>query len=224
MQFLIYIIFIYLIPLIAFIKLLNTYNTSNENKNSSKLSGFEIARKIMDKNELNNMYIVEKKGSFTDIYDKNLKVVKLSTPVFNEENIYSLSMSSYIASYAILSNKEDKMINLKLQLDQLFRIITYFTYIILLVGICLQSESILKISFLILLINIIYRGISFIIDKKVIYLAYDNLKELELFNNEEEKSITMILKTIRLYNLSIIILCLQDGINTIKEMIDNSKR
>jgi len=115
MQFLIYIIFIYLIPLIAFIKLLNTYNTSNENKNSSKLSGFEIARKIMDKNELNNMYIVEKKGSFTDIYDKNLKVVKLSTPVFNEENIYSLSMSSYIASYAILSNKEDKMINLKLQ-------------------------------------------------------------------------------------------------------------
>jgi Zn-dependent membrane protease YugP len=208
----------------AFIKLLSTYNVTNEKKNSKTISGFEVARKIMDKNKLEDLYIVEKRGSFTDTYNQNQKVVKLSTSVFNDENLYSLAMSSYIASYAVLSNKEDKTINLKLSLDQFFKLLTYFFYIVFLFGICLNLEGIQKVAFLILLIIIIYRAIGMFIDKKTIYLAYDELKELDLFTQEEEKEIVNILKTIKFYNLSSIILCLQDGISAIKEIIDNSKR
>ena len=60
---------VYLIPLIAYVLIVHTYKKYNTENNNKELSGFEIARNILDKHNLEDMYIIEKIGMFTDTYD-----------------------------------------------------------------------------------------------------------------------------------------------------------
>ena len=52
-----------IIPLIAQIYVSSRYKKYSDLENGKGLSGFEIARKILDKNGLKDIYIVETKGS-----------------------------------------------------------------------------------------------------------------------------------------------------------------
>ena len=66
------------IPAIAQIGISVNYNKYKNIENSKKLSGFDVARKILDKNGLQNVHVVEVRGNLTDHYDPSRKVVRLS--------------------------------------------------------------------------------------------------------------------------------------------------
>ena len=57
---------ILIIPAIASLNISSTYKKYKIVDNKNKLSGFEVARKVLDANGLNDMYIVEVKGELTD--------------------------------------------------------------------------------------------------------------------------------------------------------------
>ena len=55
-----------------------TFNKYKKVANIKGKSGGEIAREILDKYDLKNIYVVETKGNLTDHYDPNRKVIRLS--------------------------------------------------------------------------------------------------------------------------------------------------
>ncbi len=216
------ILLVYLIPLFAYINLKNTIENNKDN-NKKELSGFEVARNILDFNKLDKMYIVEKRGYLTDIYDKNHVAVKLSTTSFHDTTLYAMLMASFISSEAILVNK-DNQISLKLILNPLFDFITYIIYILILIGICTKTTSTLYFALTLLLITIIYHLIIYIVNNKLITNSTDNLYRLEYYQPEDKDQIDKINNAIRFYNLAHIVLCLIYLFGKIKELINESKR
>ena len=79
----------FIIPLIAQIYVSATYKKNSKKDNAFGLTGYDVARKILDKNELNNLYVVETKGTMTDHYDPTRKTVKLSTDVYHGKSVAS---------------------------------------------------------------------------------------------------------------------------------------
>ena len=75
-------IVIILIPIIAQINISTSYGKYKKLGNSKKISGFEVARKILDANGLDDIYVVETSGNLTDHYDPSRKVIKLSRDIF----------------------------------------------------------------------------------------------------------------------------------------------
>jgi len=69
--------------------------------NKKGLTGFETARKILDKNGLNNVHVVETKGVLSDHYDPIRKVVRLSTDNFHGDSIAAVSIAAHEASHAV---------------------------------------------------------------------------------------------------------------------------
>ncbi len=65
-----------IIPLLAQIKIMSAYNKYKEEEIDNKLSGQEVARKILDANGLSNIYVVEVQGELTDHYDPTRKTVR----------------------------------------------------------------------------------------------------------------------------------------------------
>ena len=55
------------------------YSKYKKVQNVKGKSGAEVAREILDKNGLQDIYVVETKGNLTDHYDPQRKVVRLST-------------------------------------------------------------------------------------------------------------------------------------------------
>jgi Zn-dependent membrane protease YugP len=91
--------FIITISAQVFVK--SSYNQYRKIGNRKNLTGFEIARKILDKHGLENIHVVETKGMLTDHYDPRRKVVRLSTEVFHGDSIASISIAAHEASHAI---------------------------------------------------------------------------------------------------------------------------
>ena len=61
------------LPAIAQVLVTSNYSKYKNIENENELSGFEIARKILDEHGLKEIYIVETKGNLTDHYDPKEK-------------------------------------------------------------------------------------------------------------------------------------------------------
>ena len=90
-----------ILPVIASININMTYKKYKKVNNSKKLTGFDVARKILDENGLNNMYIVEVRGNLTDHYDPRQKVVRLSSEIFHGETIAAAAVAAHECGHAI---------------------------------------------------------------------------------------------------------------------------
>ena len=97
-------IIILIIPILAQIKVTKTYSKFKKVHNKNKLSGFEVARKILDANGLDDIYVVETPGNLTDHYDPSRKVVKLSTDVLNTYISFPFSISIKSSNIGIISS------------------------------------------------------------------------------------------------------------------------
>ena len=90
-----------LIPLIAQINVSSTFAKYKQIANSKSLCGQEVARAILDAHGLNNVHIVEVRGTLSDHYDSNQKVVRLSSDVFHGETIGALAVAAHECGHAI---------------------------------------------------------------------------------------------------------------------------
>ena len=100
MNILLYIL-ILIIPIIAQLRVTSAYNKYKRIENSNGLSGFEVARKILDANGLDDIYVVETNGNLTDHYDPSRKVIKLSKDIFHGTTIAASSVAAHECGHAI---------------------------------------------------------------------------------------------------------------------------
>ena len=73
----------FIISLAAQIYVNVSYRKYKNIENSKGLTGFDVARKILDENGLKDIYVTEVRGNLTDHYDPVRKVIRLSTDIFH---------------------------------------------------------------------------------------------------------------------------------------------
>ena len=74
--------------LIVHIFMRKSYHELVNEDNNSKLSGFEIAQKVVEKLNVKEPHIIKKKGLLLDHYNYERNVIKLSPEVFDGTDIY----------------------------------------------------------------------------------------------------------------------------------------
>ena len=120
---------ILVVPLIASININSTYKKYKMVANKKGLSGFEVARKILDENGLKDMYIVEVRGELTDHYDPTQKVLRLSTDIFHGETIAAAAVAAHECGHAIQDKEGYVMMKIRSALVPVVNLVTYAAYI-----------------------------------------------------------------------------------------------
>ncbi len=143
------IIAILIIPLIAQLNISSAYKKYSKKKIKTNKTGFEVARKMLDDNGLESVYIVETKGKLTDHYDPRRKVVKLSTDIYHGNTIAATAVAAHEVGHAI--QDKDKYFYLKLR-SLIFPIVNVATSL---------SYFIILGSFLFASLGLLYVGIAF---------------------------------------------------------------
>lgn len=171
-----------------------TYKKYRKTKTKNNLSGFEVARKIIDNYDLNNIYITESRTELISRYDSNRKVIRLTNKVFNDESIVSCAISSIEASHAILDKKNDKMFQIKDKINPFLNVLTVAGYLVTIIGCFFGHVNTiiagLSIIDILLLINIIFYSV----EKKAIKIALIELVDNDLVVKNELKKIEELLK------------------------------
>lgn len=176
---------ILLIPCCAYSVISYNYSKYKESSLKGKISGFEVARKILDDNDLKDMYIVEIKGNLNDHYDFNQKVIRLSTDVYHGENITSAVVASRVCEYAIQDKVDNKLFKIGATLNPIIKFDVYAAYILFIIGLCLQDFGIVKVSSLLMGLALIYRVATLPVEFTIMKNAKSILSKLGILNKKE---------------------------------------
>ncbi len=79
----------------------SSYKKYSKQMSYSGMTGAEVARTILDRNNLSNVRVEPVAGQLTDHYDPRSKVVRLSEGNFNKNSIAAVSVAAHECGHAI---------------------------------------------------------------------------------------------------------------------------
>lgn len=133
------ILLIILIPLIAQVKISSSYNRYKKEKNTCKLTGQEVARRILDENGLQDIHVIEIKGELTDHYDPTRKVVRLSTDIFHGDTVAAAAVAAHECGHAIQDKENYTFLRIRSAIYPVVNVATSVSYYIILIGFLFQA-------------------------------------------------------------------------------------
>lgn len=185
----------FLITLFAQIKVKSTYNKYSNKNTKEKLSGFEIARIILDSNDLKNIHIVEVKGNLTDHYDPQNKVVRLSTNVFHDSSIASVAVAAHECGHAIQDKENYTFMRIRAKLVPVVNFINKTGYIATLLGIIFSVFDLLIIGIFMLLITLLFQLVTLPVEFDASKRAKIKIEKLNLATKDEQEGVNKMLSS-----------------------------
>ena len=174
-----------IIPLIAQINVSSTFAKYKQVANSKGMCGQEVARTILDANGLNNVHVVEVRGTLSDHYDSNQKVVRLSTDVFHGETIGALAVAAHECGHAIQDKENYAMLRIRAFLVPVVNLITYSAYIMFFVSLFLQMMDFILVAVAAVFMSLIFQLVTLPVEFDASKRAMKQLNKLSLVNKKE---------------------------------------
>ena len=176
-----------IIPSLAQSKVTTAYNKFSRVKNSSNLNGKQVARKILDKNNLSNVKIGEVSGQLTDHYNPGTKTVNLSSSIYNDTSIASLAVAAHECGHAIQHKENYSFLNFRTALVPVVNFTSRLSSILLLIGIFTGLTKLFTIGILMLAGGLLFQLITLPVEFNASNRALVQLEELGLVSKNDEQ-------------------------------------
>ncbi|MDD4035942.1 MAG: zinc metallopeptidase [Bacilli bacterium] len=188
----------------------SSYNKYKKVGNKKGLTGFEVARKILDKNGLDKVHIVETRGLLSDHYDPRRKVVRLSTEIFHGDSIASASVAAHEVGHAIQDKEGYLYMKIRSFLVPFVNIGTSLGYIAILIGFITNALNMIDLGIILLSSMILFQIVTLPVEFNASKRAGIELKNEKLLeSNELDKSSNMLTAAAFTYVASVLTTMLQ---------------
>ncbi len=177
----------FIIVLWAQAKVSGSYRKYSKVQSQKGLSGFEVARKILDKNGLTDVHIVETQGHLTDHYDPRRKVVRLSTDVFHGDSIASISVAAHEVGHAIQDKDGYVYMKIRAALVPIVNFVNVLGYFALAISIFAGITTYLKLGIILVLATLVFQLFTLPVEFNASNRAKQELETLGLVDNNELK-------------------------------------
>ena len=179
------ILLIIIIPLLAQLKIQSSYNRYKRVENNKKKSGFEVAREILDKNGLEDIYIVEIKGELTAHYDPTKKVVRLSTDIFHGETIAAAAVAAHECGHAIQDKESYTFLKIRSAIYPVVNVATSISYYIILLGFLMQAFQLIYLGIALTCCGLLFQVVTLPVEFDASRRALEKLQDYKIVDNSE---------------------------------------
>lgn len=179
------ILLIIIIPLLAQLKIQSSYNRYKRVENNKKKSGFEVAREILDKNGLEDIYIVEIKGELTDHYDPTKKVVRLSTDIFHCETIAAAAVAAHECGHAIQDKESYTFLKIRSAIYPVVNVATSISYYIILLGFLMQAFQLVYLGIALTCCGLLFQVVTLPVEFDASRRALEKLQDYKIVDSSE---------------------------------------
>jgi Zn-dependent membrane protease YugP len=170
-----------------------TYRRYSVILNKKGLTGFDIARHILDANGLQDIKIVETKGKLTDHYDPTRKVVRLSSEVYHDATISAIAVSAHECGHVIQHKEKYGPMTIRNVIAPLVNLVSYIGYIVLIIGIMASIFNVAVVGIVMLSITLIFQLITLPVEFNASKRAIAILESNNLIEMEEKESVRAML-------------------------------
>lgn len=164
----------------------SSYSRYKKKLNNKDLTGYDVARKILDKNKLNDIIILETKGNLTDHYDPARKTIKLSTDIYHGSSIASLAVAAHECGHAIQDKDGYKPMRIRSKIIPTVNICTRIGYLAIIIG-AIFSYKLIEIGIILLLALLAFQIITLPVEFNASKRALNELKTNRFLDKDETK-------------------------------------
>ena len=182
-----------LIPMAAQIYISVTYGKYKKIKNSYDMTGYDVARKILDDNGLNDVYIVQTTGTLSDHYDPRRKTVRLSNEVYNGSSVASMAIAAHECGHAIQDKEGYLFLRFRSLIFPVVNVATSISYYIILIGFIFEMLDLVYIGIGLTTIGLFFQIITLPVEFNASKRAGKEIDAMHLANSEEKSGIKKVL-------------------------------
>jgi len=172
----------------------STYNKFNKIANKKQITGFEVARMILDGYGMNNVYVTETKGVLSDHYDSSRKVVRLSTEIFHGKSLASCAVAAHEVGHAIQDKTGYSFLKFRSLMFPIVNFASYAGYFAILIGIIFGTLNLIWIGIAMEIIILIFQLITLPVEFDASKRALEELKNKSILTDSELKQSSTMLK------------------------------
>jgi len=141
-----------LIPVLIFsfwaqMSVSSTFNKYNKVTNRRRMTGYDAARLILDRNGLHHVQIEHISGNLTDHYDPRADVIRLSDAVYGTASIAAVGVAAHEAGHAVQYAVGYAPIRLRASIVTLTQFASQWSIYILMFGILLSIGPLAYVGF-----------------------------------------------------------------------------
>lgn len=182
----------------------SSYSKYMKVRNRKGISGKEVARYILDNNDLSDIEVVEVNGYLTDHYDPKNRVIRLSSEIYNNGTIASVSVASHECGHAIQDKDGYLFMRIRSSLVPVVNFSSYAGYIAIMLGIIASSFNLIWIGIILECAILLFQLVTLPVEIDASRRALRQLDNSNLLdNNEIKKSKVMLISAALTYVASV---------------------
>ena len=162
-----------------------SYKKYRQVKSKSGLTGFEVAKKILKKNGLDDIHVVAIKGELTDHYDPKRKVVRLSQSVFDGDSIASVSVAAHEVGHALQDKDNYTFMKIRSALVPAVNFSSKMGYLAVFLGFIFNFLDLALVGIVLLLVILLFQLVTLPVELDASKRAKMQLAELAILDSDE---------------------------------------
>ena len=183
-------IIIIVLPLIAQIMVKSKYSKYTKEQNSLGLTGYDVAKKILEMNNLSNVTIGKTGGLLSDHYNPTNKTVNLSASIYEGKSIASIAVAAHEVGHAIQDNELYQPMVVRSKLVPVVNFSSRASSIILAIGIILGFGGLIDLAILLHCISLLFQLITLPVEFNASERAKEELKKCGYIQDKDTKGVS----------------------------------
>ncbi len=191
MDFLIIIAFV--LSLWAQYRVKSTFNRWSDVRSANGLTGYEAARRMLDRNGLQDVPIEAVPGRLSDHYDPVQRVVRLSEPVYYENSISAISVACHEVGHAIQHQNSYPMLVIRHRMFPVVRIASGVSPFLLIGGFLFQSFNLIGLGIIFFSAAVAFQLVTLPVEFNASSRARDIMISEGFITHDEERGVAKVL-------------------------------
>lgn len=188
------IIVAFLIVTLAQVILRVVYARYKKIDSNQGLTGEEVARKILQANDINDVRVVSIGGTLTDNFNNSNRTVSLSEDIFSGTSIASLSVAAHECGHVIQYKVGYKPIKLRNNMVKIVNFGNTLGYIIMGIGLLASVTELFVIGIVLLSLAVVFQLVTLPCEFNASKRANKELLRLGLIDSSESRGVKSMLK------------------------------
>lgn len=170
------------------------YKKTKKISSKGKISGHAVARKILDANGLRDVNVVETSGILCDHYDPTAKVVRLSSDIYNNTSLASISVAAHECGHAIQDKEGYVFLRFRNRIIPLVNFASKAGYIAILIGLFSSALDFIWLGIIFEVVILLFQLITLPVEFNASKRGLKQIDELKIVTVDEKKKCRGMLK------------------------------
>ncbi|MBQ2909851.1 MAG: zinc metallopeptidase [Bacilli bacterium] len=162
-----------------------SYSKYKKVRNQKGITGREAAREILDRNGLNDVKVVETRGTLSDHYDPRSRAVALSSEIYHGTSVAGISVAAHECGHAIQDKDGYFFMRIRASLIPIVNFSSYAGYIAIVIGFAFGALNLVWLGILFEIAILLFQIITLPVELNASSRALKLVKEYNFFTSRE---------------------------------------